>query len=76
MNQEISQLVKDSIRDNQKLLTTFGNERPVRLTRHPEEENILLSLLDLLPKSTGGKLALAGLVAFVAWDYVQEIKNK
>ena len=71
MNQEISQLVKDSIRDNQKLLTTFGNERPVRLTRHPEEENILLSLLDLLPKSTGSKLALAGLVAFVAWGLVR-----
>jgi len=71
MNQEMLQVVKDSIRDNQKLLTTFGNEGPVKLTRHPEEEIILSSLLDLLPKSTGGKLALAGLVAFVAWGLVR-----
>ena len=70
MNQEISQIVKDSIRDNQKLLTTLGNERPVSLTRHPEE-NILLSLLNLMPKSTGSKLALAGLVAFVAWGLLR-----
>ena len=70
MNQEISQIVKDSIRDNQKLLTTLGNERPVSLTRHPEE-NILLSLLNLMPKSTGSRLALAGLVAFVAWGLLR-----
>ena len=71
MNQEILQIVKDSIRDNQKLLTTLGNEKPVSLTRHPEEENILLSFLNLMPKSTGAKLALAGLVAFVAWGLLR-----
>lgn len=70
MNQEISQAVKDSIRDNQKLLTTLGNERPVKLIRHPDEESILSSLLDLLPKSASSKLALAGLVAFVALGLV------
>ncbi|SMH71560.1 hypothetical protein [Candidatus Nitrosotalea okcheonensis] len=72
MNQEALQVAKESMKDNRKLLTALGNEKPIHLTLAPKEEKILSSVLDLLPKSTEGKLVLASLVAFVAW----ELRNK
>ena len=69
MNQQALHIAKDSMRDNHRLLTTLGSERPVRLAQHPEE-NVIMSLLDLLPKSTAGKIAL-GVVALIAWDIFQ-----
>lgn len=71
MSQEISQVVKKSMKDNRDLLTALGNEKPVQLNLIPKEETILSSILDLLPKSTEGKLILAGLVALVAWDLLR-----
>ena len=71
MNQEVSQIVKNSMNDNRKLLTALGNEKPIKLIPTPKEESILSSILDLIPKSTGGKLILAGLVALVAWELLR-----
>lgn len=71
MSQEVSQVVKKSMKDNHDLLTALGNEKPIQLSLTPKEETILSSILDLLPKSTEGKLILAGLVALVAWDLLR-----
>lgn len=71
MNQEVLQIVKESMKDNQGLLTALGHEKPIQLTPTPKEESILSSILDLIPKSTGGKLIVAGLVALVAWEILR-----
>ncbi|MDH2907053.1 MAG: hypothetical protein PXX83_03045 [Candidatus Nitrosotalea sp.] len=76
MNQEVLQVAKESMKDNRKLLTALGNEKPVHLSLAPKEEKILSSILDLLPKSTEGKLVLAGLVAFVAWELIRSKDRK
>lgn len=76
MNQEALQIAKQSMKDNRKLLAALGNEKPVRLSSAPKEEKILSTILDLLPKSTGGKLVLAGLFAFVAWELVRSKDQK
>ncbi|MDE1764434.1 MAG: hypothetical protein KGH88_09380 [Thaumarchaeota archaeon] len=76
MNQEALQVAKASMKDNRKLLTALGNEKPVHLSLAPKEEKILSSILDLLPKSTEGKLVLAGLVAFVAWELIRSKERK
>ena len=76
MNQEVLQVAKESMKDNRKLLTALGNEKPVHLSLAPKEEKILSSILDLLPESTEGKLVLAGLVAFVAWELIRSKDRK
>ena len=76
MNQEALQVAKASMKDNHKLLTALGNEKPVKLSYTPKEESVLSSILDLLPKSTEGKIALAGLIALVVWDLVRKKDSK
>lgn len=76
MNQEILQVAKESMKDNRKLLTALGNEKPIHLSLAPKEDKILSSILDLLPKSTEGKLVLAGLVALVAWELIRSKDRK
>lgn len=69
MNQEILQVVKQSMKDNKKLLTALGNEKPVKLARNPDDN--IISLLDLLPASTLGKIALAGIVGLVLYEILR-----
>jgi hypothetical protein len=71
MNQEISQIVKKSMKDNRSLLTALGNEKPVQPSHPPKDEALLSAILDLFPKSTEGKLVLAGLFALVAYDIIK-----
>jgi hypothetical protein len=70
MSQEVLQIAKESMKDNRKLLTALGNEKPIQ-SLALKEEKISSSILDLLPKSTEGKLVLAGLVALVAWELIR-----
>lgn len=72
MSQEVLQIARESMRDNRKLLAALGKEKPVILSHTPKEQSIISALLDMLPKSTEGKLALAGLVALVAWDLLRK----
>lgn len=76
MSQDALQIARESMKDNRKLLTALGNEKPVHLSSAPREEKILSSILDLLPKSTEGKLVLAGLVALVAWELIRNKDQK
>lgn len=69
MNQEILQVVKQSMKDNQKLLTALGNEKPVKLTRNPDDN--ILSLLNLLPTSTIGKIAFAGVIGLILYEILR-----
>jgi len=69
MKSDIQNVIKDSIKDNRRLLTALGNEKPIKDIHH-QEEDLISSLLNLLPKSAAGKIALLGAVgitAIVAW---------
>ncbi len=66
----ILKLARESIQDNRKVLNALGRERNVRI-HHPEED-IIDSLVKLLPKSTAGKIAVGLLVALVAWYLVKK----
>jgi hypothetical protein len=68
---DILKIAKESIQDNRKVLNALGDER--RVTIHHPEEDIIELIKELMPKSTAGKVAVAGLVALVAW-YL--LKNK
>lgn len=61
----ILKLAKKSIQDNREVLNALGRERNVRVHHH--EEDIIDSLVKLMPKSTSGKIAVGLLVALVAW---------
>ena len=65
MNEDIDKIINQSMQENKKLLDTLGAEKPVKLLKNPD--NDLLSMLaDLMPKSTEGKLAVAGGIAILA----------
>ena len=69
MNQEALQIAKESMKDNHKLLTALGSEKPVKITHHPEED-VILQILNLLPKSTEGKLALL-FIGLITWELLR-----
>ena len=64
MNEEMSKIVRDSINDNKRILDALGEEKPIILTHH-KEEDLIEQLLDLMPKSTAGKVALGALIAII-----------
>jgi len=62
---DILEIARKSIRDNRKVLSALGRENNIRV--HHQEEDIIDALKELMPKSTEGKLIVAGLVGLVAW---------
>lgn len=64
--QQVIQMTKQIMKEDQNLFETFASEKHVKIKRQ-EEENIVDDLLGLLPKSTEGKILAAGAVAFLAF---------
>jgi len=64
MSKEMSKIVRDSINDNRRILDALGEEKQITLTHH-KEEDLIKQLLDLMPKSAAGKVALGALIAII-----------
>ena len=66
----VSQIAKNSMKENKRLLTALGTERSVKIVHHPEEDTIS-KIMNLLPKSTAGKLVLIGILGLVAYELLK-----
>ncbi len=55
------ELAQISMRANQSLLKSLGDENKVNLVKNPDDD-IIKKLVDLMPKSTEGKLLALGAV--------------
>jgi hypothetical protein len=55
-----------SIRANRGLLKSLGDEKKVKLAKNPDED-IIKKLLDIMPKSTEGKLLALGVVVVAGY---------
>lgn len=59
-------IAQTSMQINRNLLKSLGDENKVRLTVNPDED-IIKKLLDLMPKSTEGKLLALGATLLVGY---------
>jgi len=66
MTDSIEEIIQQSMKDNRNLLAHLGREEPVNLNQNPDSD-LLQILSDLMPKSTAGKVAVAGGLALVLW---------
>lgn len=67
MNQQnVIQMTEQIMKEDKKLFDAFASEKPVTIKKN-KEEDIIDQLLDLIPKSTEGKLLAAGAIALLAY---------
>jgi len=66
MTDSIEEIIQQSMKDNRNLLAHLGREEPINLSQNPDSD-LLQILSDLMPKSTAGKIAVAGGLALVLW---------
>ncbi|PIY90522.1 MAG: hypothetical protein COY74_00920 [Nitrosopumilales archaeon CG_4_10_14_0_8_um_filter_34_8] len=71
MSQDLSQIARQSIQYNHRLLDTLGKEESVRIVHHPEED-VIKKISSLLPKSNEGKLVLTLLIGFIAFEILKK----
>lgn len=63
---KVLRIAKSSMNDNRKMLESFGYEKKIKLKHNPDEDIISL-LSSLMPKSTAGKIAVAGGIALLLY---------
>lgn len=65
----VIRIAKESMKENKKILTALGKEKPVRLKKNPDQDllNALDGIVDLMPKSTVGKVAVIAIAAILAY---------
>ena len=66
MTDSIEKIIKQSMKDNRNLLAHLGREEPINLNQNPDSD-LLDILADMMPKSTAGKVAVAGGLALALW---------
>lgn len=59
-------IAQTSMRVNQTLLKSLGDEKKVKLVKNPDED-IIKKLLELMPKSTEGKILALGAVLIAGY---------
>lgn len=61
---EALKIARHSIKENRDFLTALGTEKKVKPVKLPEED-LVSKILNYLPKSTEGKIALVGIALLV-----------
>jgi len=62
----ILKIATRSMKENRKVLTALGEEKPIQLKKNPDQDLIDI-VKELMPKSTAGKIALIGIAAVLAY---------
>ena len=71
MNQNNTlEIAQTSMRANKNLLKSLGDEKTINLAKNPDDD-IITKLLDLVPKSTEGKILALGIALMVGYILVK-----
>ena len=68
--QQVIQMTKQIMKEDKNLFETFASEKHVKIKRQ-EEEDVIDQLMNLVPKSTEGKILAAGAIALLAFLYLK-----
>ena len=64
------EIAQTSMRANKNLLKSLGDEKKISLAKNPDDD-IITKLLDLVPKSTEGKILALGIALMVGYILVK-----